>query len=97
MRHKRGVSLEQIAEVTKISLGYLRAIEQGRFDLLPGGIYDLNYLRQYARAIGLDEEVLLGYYRSATGQVTQTSRGEEHGVRTRQWLRGPASLLRGRI
>jgi len=38
--HRRscGISLEAIAESTKISIGYLRAIKEGRFDRLPGGI-----------------------------------------------------------
>ncbi len=94
LRAKRGVSLEQIAETTKISVAYLRAIEEGRFELLPGGIYDLNYLRQYARAIGLEEEVLLSYYRRTMGQTEAPSRAGENGGRARQWFRGPASLLR---
>ncbi|MCS7315078.1 MAG: helix-turn-helix domain-containing protein [Bryobacterales bacterium] len=97
LRQQRGVSLEQIAETTKISVAYLRAIEAGRFDLLPGGIYDLNYLRQYARAVGLDEEALIGYYRRATGQAAPGSAPVGQGSRARQWLRGPASLLRSLV
>jgi cytoskeletal protein RodZ len=51
IRQSRGLSLEQIAAVTKISLRYLRAIEEGRLAVLPGGVYTANYLRQYAEAI----------------------------------------------
>lgn len=96
LRQKRGVSLEQIAEATKISVGYLRAIEEGRFERLPGGIYDLNYLRQYARAIGLEEEVLLGHYRTAMAE-REPSRAEGSRGKFRPWLRGPASVLRNLI
>jgi cytoskeleton protein RodZ len=51
LRQSRGLSLEQIAAATKISLRYLKAIEEGRLAILPGGVYTANYLRQYAEAI----------------------------------------------
>ena len=51
IRQSRGLTLEQIAATTKISLRYLRAIEEGRLAVLPGGVYTVNYLRQYAEAI----------------------------------------------
>jgi cytoskeletal protein RodZ len=67
VRHKRGVSLHDIAASTKIGVNYLRAIEEGDFDKLPGGVYAASYLRQYAQAIDYDEEELLEYYRRAMG------------------------------
>jgi cytoskeletal protein RodZ len=51
IRRSRGLTLEQIADTTKISLRYLRAIEEGRLAVLPGGVYTANYLRQYAEAV----------------------------------------------
>ena len=51
IRQSRGLTLEQIADRTKISMRYLRAIEEGRLAVLPGGVYTANYLRQYAEAI----------------------------------------------
>ena len=68
IRRNRGVSLEQIAEVTKISKRSLEAIEEGEFQKLPGGIYDTSYIRQYARAIDFDESRLLAFYYEKTGQ-----------------------------
>ncbi|MEO8593413.1 MAG: helix-turn-helix domain-containing protein [Candidatus Solibacter sp.] len=62
IRRNRGISLEQIAESTKISIRSLAAIEQGEFRKLPGGIYNTSYIRQYARAIEYDECALLAYY-----------------------------------
>jgi cytoskeletal protein RodZ len=66
IRRNRGISLEQIAESTKISVRSLIAIEQGDFAKLPGGIYNTNYIRQYARAIDYDEARLLQCYHNAT-------------------------------
>jgi cytoskeletal protein RodZ len=62
IRRNRGISLEQIADSTKISIRALEAIEQGDFRKLPGGIYNTNYIKQYARAIDYDESTLLAYY-----------------------------------
>lgn len=61
-RQKKGISLEQIAEATKISIRFLRAIESEEFDKLPGGIFNTSYLRQYAAATGLEEAGLLACY-----------------------------------
>jgi cytoskeleton protein RodZ len=64
IRRNRGISLKQIADSTKISVRSLEAIERGEFRKLPGGIYNTNYIRQYAREIGCEETKLLAYYRS---------------------------------
>jgi cytoskeletal protein RodZ len=62
IRRNRGITLEQIADSTKISVRSLEAIERGDFRKLPGGIYNTSYIRQYARAIDYDEAVLLAFY-----------------------------------
>ena len=64
-RESRGISLLQISAATKLSVRFLGAIEDGDFSLLPGGVYDVNYIRQYARAIEFDESELLACYRAA--------------------------------
>ena len=58
----KGITLQAIAASTKLSVRMLEAIECGDFKKLPGGIYDTNYLKQYAQAIGFDETELLSYY-----------------------------------
>ena len=67
IRRNRGVSLEQIAESTKLSVRFLDAIERGDFRKLPGGIYNTSYIRQYARAIDYDETALLEFYQREMG------------------------------
>ena len=52
MRRRKGVSLQEISQATKIGVNYLRAIEVGEFAKLPGGIYSTSYIRYY-RATGL--------------------------------------------
>src|SRR5579872_5883407 len=66
IRRNRGITLEQIAASTKISVRSLEAIERGDFRKLPGGIYNTSYIRQYARAIDYDESSLLAFYHRQT-------------------------------
>lgn len=53
-RISRGIALEQITEITKISQRHLIALEENRFRLLPGGILSKGIVRGYVGAIGLD-------------------------------------------
>jgi cytoskeletal protein RodZ len=73
-RLSRGIALEYITAVTKISQRHLVALEQERFRLLPGGILSKGIVRGYARAIGLDQqdwtERYLKAYR-ASGQIAE--------------------------
>jgi cytoskeletal protein RodZ len=54
-RLSRGIALEDISAVTKISQRHLLALEQERFRLLPGGILSKGIVRGYAGAVGLDQ------------------------------------------
>ena len=62
IRKRRGVSLEQISDTTKISTSFLRAIESEEFEKLPGGVFNTNYIRQYASAIDFAVDKLIGQY-----------------------------------
>ncbi len=53
-REARGVSLGQIATVTKIGQRYLEYIEEDRFSMLPATVYLRGFLQQYALFLGLD-------------------------------------------
>jgi len=55
-RELRGVSLEEIAESTKIGKRNLEALETEDFDKLPGGIFNKGFVRAYAKYLGLDED-----------------------------------------
>jgi len=77
-RLTRGIALEEITAVTKISQRHLEALEQETFRLLPGGILNKGIIRGYAGAIGLDqqdwtERFLKAYV--ASGQAIDDDRG----------------------
>ena len=61
-REKKDISLDDVSNVTKISSRMLQAIEQERFDLLPGGVFNKGFIRAYAKHLGLnDEEAVTDY------------------------------------
>ena len=58
-RERRGVSLRQIANATKISVGVLEALERNDISKLPGGIFGRAFVRSYAVEVGLDPEATI--------------------------------------
>src|SRR5919106_4613997 len=64
-RELRHVSLDDVAERTKISRRYLEAIEEERYDRLPGETFVRGFIRSYAQSVGLDpDDTLLMYNQS---------------------------------
>src|SRR5471030_2146656 len=61
-REARGLSIEDVARSLRIRRPYIEAIEQGRFEQLPGAAYIPAFLRAYARHIGLDPAKVLTAY-----------------------------------
>ena len=64
-REARHISIEEIASATKIVARYLEALEADRLDFMPGDFFVKGIIRTYARAIGLDGEIVLAKYRAA--------------------------------
>src|SRR5437773_488807 len=58
-RERRGISLRQIANATKISVGVLEALERNDISRLPGGIFGRAFVRSYAIEVGLDPETTI--------------------------------------
>lgn len=63
-REHYGEDLEGVALALRIRMAYLKAIEEGRFQDLPGPTYVQGFLRAYADYLGLDSEALLKRYRA---------------------------------
>ena len=64
-REMRGVALESISGITKISGRHLLALEEENFSALPGGVLNKGIVRGYARACGMDEEAWVSRYLTA--------------------------------
>ncbi|MGE0830042.1 MAG: RodZ domain-containing protein [Hyphomonadaceae bacterium] len=63
-REQLGLTLEQVAGMTRVRREFLEALEEMDAKLLPGKAYALAYLRSYVRALGLDEAEILTQYQS---------------------------------
>lgn len=58
-REAAGRSLRDVAEVTKLAVRTLEALERNQIDRLPTGIFRRAIVRAYAKDIGLDPEETL--------------------------------------
>jgi cytoskeleton protein RodZ len=72
-REKRKISLEQISLSTKIGTRMLQALEEDKFNQLPGGIFNKGFVRAYARCVGLDEDQTVAEYLQASGDAPPVS------------------------
>ena len=60
-RLARGLEIRELAKQTCISVRYLQAMEDGRFQTIPN-VYDKGYLKLYARALHMDAARILALY-----------------------------------
>ncbi len=96
-RELRGIELAEIAAATKIGVRFLRAIEQDRVDILPGGVFPRAFVRQYAAFVGLDVErtvaEFVGAYGSRPSETPATPVRRSRAGRSATALLAAAGLL----
>ncbi|MGH9521324.1 MAG: helix-turn-helix domain-containing protein [Terriglobales bacterium] len=68
-REMRGITLDEIAEATKIGTRSLRALEEQDFDKLPGGIFNKGFVRAYSKYLGIDEDQAVADYVEAVNDA----------------------------
>ena len=61
-RESRGLTIAEIAQETRISSRFLRAIEAEAFEELPGGVSSRSFIRTYASEVGLDADAMAEAY-----------------------------------
>ncbi|MDR0270009.1 RodZ domain-containing protein [Paenibacillus sp.] len=72
-RLKKGMSLDDVQEMTKIRKRYLEAIEAGDYKVLPGNFYVRAFIKTYAETVGLDPDLLLeGHKQEAPAEPEPT-------------------------
>ncbi|AYE38772.1 helix-turn-helix domain-containing protein [Companilactobacillus zhachilii] len=83
-RIKKGYTIDDLQQITKIQKRYLIAIEEGQFDHLPGDFYVRAFIKQYSDAVGISSDDLLEEYKAdiPNSQPTQESAPEETKTRT---------------
>jgi cytoskeletal protein RodZ len=93
-RQSRGIALEDISTITKISHRYLVALEEDKFRLLPGGILSKGIVRGYAKALELDPEEWTERFLRAVNAAGTPVVDDERGWATFASNVGKARLLR---
>lgn len=61
-RMLRGVSHQEIVQITKVRLAFIEALEKNDFDSLPPKTFVIGFLKAVARYLGLDEEDVVTRY-----------------------------------
>jgi cytoskeletal protein RodZ len=89
-REARGLDLRDAAQQTRISIGYLKAIEDEDFSKLPGEVFVRGFLKSYARFLGLpDDEVMKRYGELGKPQSTSASAPVPEAPRVEQQRQVP--------
>ncbi|KUK83694.1 MAG: hypothetical protein XD97_0119 [Pelotomaculum thermopropionicum] len=101
-RKASGLTLEAVEERTKIRRKYIKALEEERFEVLPGPIYAKAFLKNYAKFLQLDPNEILEIYNQqfAVEQIqgvakTSSEKEFEPGIagRPRYWLYLVAAVI----
>ncbi|MGD2125738.1 MAG: DUF4115 domain-containing protein [Desulfobacteraceae bacterium] len=61
-REKKGLSIQQVAEITRLRRHIIDALEKEAWDSLPPPVFVRGFIRSYAKALGLDEKEVLALY-----------------------------------
>jgi cytoskeletal protein RodZ len=67
-RRDRGLTLEQLAGITKIPQRLLEAVERDEYHKISGSIYVRSFLRAYAESVGLDPHDIVSDYEQHAGR-----------------------------
>jgi cytoskeletal protein RodZ len=86
VRQERDENLRDVAEILRVRLAYLQALEDGDHERLPGTAYALGFLRSYAEHLGLDSFEMVERYKA-----------ERQGSKTHADLVFPEPVADGRI
>jgi len=100
LREERGLSIEEMARVTRVAPRYLQALEREDLTALPAPVFTKGYIRAYCQALGVHADEALGRYpggaavAAATAAPVATARAS-NGRRGRGTLLVSFALLVG--
>ncbi|OVE76548.1 hypothetical protein BVX98_05655 [bacterium F11] len=98
-RMSKGLSLIEASRSLKIRVPLLKDLEKGNWDQIPGGVYLIGFLRQYAQFLGLDPDKLLAPYVRLTSEPIidedeqpQSTAEQDHQTRV-MWISAGLGVL----
>ena len=96
IREKAGVSIEEIAKVTKVNKRYLEYIEADNYDELPSDVYVKGFLRNYSNFLGIEADDVLKIYKKERGIQVNIKRPKSQDVKKKR-IKIPAIILPFRV
>lgn len=90
-REMRKVSLEEISQLTKISLKCLKAIEEDDWKSLPGDVFAKGFVRSYSKVIGLNADEAQLQFEEYLRTVADASPEKKDKIR---WLKASGLQLK---
>lgn len=89
-RLQKGLEIEDLEIAIRVSASHLKAIEEGRLEVLPSRVYALGFIRSYAEYVGLDSDKIIGLLKRQAGEkiapknimLPDTSMLEDYSVPT---------------
>lgn len=105
-RKRKGLTLEQAEEATRVSLKYLAALEADQHDKLPADIYVVGFLTRYGDFLGLDTNKIIADYRYESelyGSLRQQRVKDNKDIglikpnASDKWLKSPGLIVTPKI
>ncbi len=99
-RERRGVPIDTVCAITKVSSRHVEALETGHLEELPGGVFRKGIVRSYLTAVALDETTWMERFEAclgASGATAEPDQAEwavfaENVKRNRAEPRSPTSM-----
>lgn len=85
-REEKGLSLDDLQEVTKIQKRYLIGIEEGNYSMMPGQFYVRAFIKQYCEAVELEPEEIFDQYKNEVPAAYHDELPELSRVQSRRSL-----------
>ncbi|WP_019242234.1 MULTISPECIES: helix-turn-helix domain-containing protein [Bacillus] len=76
-REEKGLSLDDLQQLTKIQKRYLIGIEKGDYAMMPGKFYVRAFIKQYAEAVGIEPEEIFEQFKSDVPAVREDELPEQ--------------------
>src|SRR5512145_2270666 len=70
-REARRLTIEQVADITKIRGDHLRAVEEGNFDVFSAPVYIRGFVRTYSNLLKLDVPQVMAALDTELGRTTK--------------------------
>lgn len=83
-REQQGLSVQAVAQATRISARFIPALEEATLDVLPAPVFAAGYVRSYARTVGLSEQEMVARYHALVESRAEVGRRAEALVATQR-------------